>query len=162
MPELNTLLDEIGKQADDRSEASAPSADSIAIFDPTAIAQSARQAIMRGIGGKCPRCGQARLFNSFLKPVSECPACAQDWTFQRADDFPAYLSILLTGHLMAPLLILIARTESMPLWAQIGSAVGLAACLMLATLQPAKGAIIAIQWWFGMHGFGRERSSEDH
>ncbi|MBB3991623.1 hypothetical protein GGR19_003061 [Croceicoccus naphthovorans] len=26
---------------------------------------------------------------------------------------------------------------------------------MIGTLQPAKGAIIALQWWFEMHGFER-------
>jgi hypothetical protein len=29
---------------------------------------------------------------------------------------------------------------------------------MIGFLQPAKGAIIALQWWFGMHGFVKERS----
>jgi hypothetical protein len=25
--------------------------------------------------------------------------------------------------------------------------------MLFALLQPAKGAIIALQWWIGMHGF---------
>ena len=29
--------------------------------------------------------------------------------------------------------------------------------LMLALLQPAKGGVIAMQWWLGLHGFVRER-----
>lgn len=33
--------------------------------------------------------------------------------------------------------------------------VTLSLALLLATLQPANGAIIALQWWFGMHGFKR-------
>jgi uncharacterized protein (DUF983 family) len=31
---------------------------------------------------------------------------------------------------------------------------------MLGLLQPAKGAVIAMQWWLGMHGFVRERRSD--
>ena len=37
--------------------------------------------------------------------------------------------------------------------AKIALAMVLAGALMLALLQPAKGAIIALQWWMGMHGF---------
>ena len=29
--------------------------------------------------------------------------------------------------------------------------------MMVGLLQPAKGAVIAVQWWFGLHGFVRER-----
>ena len=63
-------------------------------------------AILRGLRGRCPRCGEARLFMRFLKPIPHCPQCGQDWTHQQADDFPAYVSIFVTGHLMAMLTIL--------------------------------------------------------
>jgi hypothetical protein len=29
--------------------------------------------------------------------------------------------------------------------------------MLIALLQPAKGVVIALQWWHGMHGFVRER-----
>jgi uncharacterized protein (DUF983 family) len=29
--------------------------------------------------------------------------------------------------------------------------------MMLGMLQPAKGGVIALQWWHGMHGFAKER-----
>jgi uncharacterized protein (DUF983 family) len=155
MPEFNTLLDGIGKQASGQSDESERIGTRVETPDPLTISRSAAQAIVRGIRCKCPRCGQARFFGSFLKPVMQCPVCKQDWTCQRADDFPAYVSILLTGHVMVPFIVLVARTSWIPLWGQIGSAVCLAGCLMLALLQPAKGAIIAILWWFEMDGFKR-------
>jgi uncharacterized protein (DUF983 family) len=34
------------------------------------------------------------------------------------------------------------------------------AALMVGMLQPAKGAIIGMQWWFGMHGFRKERRAD--
>jgi uncharacterized protein (DUF983 family) len=37
--------------------------------------------------------------------VPQCPACGQDWRGHRADDFPPYLAILVTGHVMAPVII---------------------------------------------------------
>ena len=62
-------------------------------------------ALLRGLRGKCPRCDGARLFRAWLKPVDRCPYCAQDWSIQQADDFPAYIGIIVTGHLLAPVVI---------------------------------------------------------
>lgn len=76
---------------------------------------------------------------------------------QQADDFPAYVSILITGHLMAPVIIALVRDAQLSLGALVAIILPLAIILMIALLQPAKGAIIAVQWWFGMHGFKRER-----
>lgn len=110
-------------------------------------------ALWRGAKGECPRCGKTRLFGRFLKPVTHCSACHQDWSLHQADDFPPYISIFLTGHLLAPVLIAFGMSEALPMGAMIGLAMALATVVMLAVLQPAKGATIALQWWHGMHGF---------
>lgn len=110
-------------------------------------------AIVRGAKGRCPRCGEAKLFRAFLKPVAHCPACHHDWTHQQADDFPPYVSIFLTGHLTAPLIIYLGMSSTMPMWQALAICLTLAAVLMIAFLQPAKGGTIALQWWHGMHGF---------
>ena len=31
------------------------------------------QAAARAVKGQCPRCGEAKLFRAFLKPVDQCP-----------------------------------------------------------------------------------------
>ena len=112
-----------------------------------------QSALWRGTKGECPRCGQARLFGKFLKPMAECPSCHQDWTVHQADDFPPYISIFLTGHLLAPVMIAMGMSDRFPLGVMIALAMVLASVLMLVFLQPAKGATIALQWWLGMHGF---------
>lgn len=117
------------------------------------LPESAAQAALRGARNRCPCCGQDALFLKFLKPVSRCGSCDQDWTHQQADDFPAYLAILLTGHILAPLIIALVNHTSLPVWGLMLLIVSLALAMMLAMLQPSKGAIIAIQWWLGMHGF---------
>jgi uncharacterized protein (DUF983 family) len=106
---------------------------------------------------RCPRCGNAHLFARFLKPMPFCPACGQDWKHQRADDFPAYIAMLLTGHLLAPLIIGLELGFAPAVDMLAAIVVPSAMLTMLALLQPAKGAVIALQWWFGMHGFARER-----
>lgn len=118
-----------------------------------ALPHSLSAAILRGIKGQCPRCGEGKLFHAFLKPVSHCPACHQDWTHQRADDFPPYISIFLTGHLMAGPIVWFGVESPLSLWAALAICLTMSAALMIAFLQPAKGGTIALQWWHGMHGF---------
>jgi uncharacterized protein (DUF983 family) len=109
---------------------------------------------------KCPRCGEAPLFARWLKPVETCPSCAQDWALQRADDFPAYIAILVTGHLLAPLMIMLPLDYDVGPLTMLAITIPLAVAMMLAMLQPAKGAVIATQWWHGLHGFVQERLPE--
>ena len=110
-------------------------------------------AMRRGIMGRCPRCGGAHLFAGFLKPVERCPLCSQDWTLHAADDFPPYVSIIITGHVMAPVMIVLGSLTALSMMLTVGIALVLAVTLLLVLLQPAKGGIIALQWWMGMHGF---------
>lgn len=123
------------------------------------LPRSGRAAIWRGVLGKCPRCGSAPLFRNWLKPLQHCPACAVDWTPQRADDFPAYISILLTGHLLAPVIIALVLDWDLGPGALAAIILPLTVVLMLGLLQPAKGGVIALQWWHGLNGFRRERAS---
>lgn len=119
------------------------------------------QAALRGIRGRCPRCDSGRLFGKWLKPLDRCPVFTLDLTHQRADDFPAYIAMLVTGHLMAPLIIMLSLDFDLGPGAMMAIIVPLALVIMLGMLQPAKGAVIATQWWFGMHGFIKERLPED-
>ena len=89
--------------------------------------------------------------------MDTCSACGQDWTHQRADDFPAYIAILVTGHLLAPLIIFLSADLDLGPAAMFAILVPLALVMMLGMLQPSKGAIIAAQWWHGLHGFVKER-----
>lgn len=117
------------------------------------------RAIQRGMRRRCPRCGEAPLFRKWLKSQERCAHCGQDWSHHRADDFPAYIAMLLTGHLLAP--VMIALTLDLDLSPAVILALLLptAVAMMLAMLGPAKGAVIAAQWWHGLHGFTRERAA---
>lgn len=126
------------------------------------LPKSLREALIRGIRGRCPRCGEAKLFRKFLKPVDLCPQCHQDWTHQRADDMPPYISILITGHVLAPVIIYFGAFSDISMGEAMAVCLVLAAVMMISLLQPAKGGTIALQWWHGMHGFvpsGKEEAS---
>ncbi len=124
------------------------------------LPHSLRSALARGLRGRCPRCGEGSLFRKWLKPRQACPACALDLRPQQADDFPAYIAIFLTGHLLAPVIILLALDYALSTFQMAAIIMPLAIAMILFQLQPAKGAVIALQWWNGMHGFKRERPEE--
>ena len=82
-----------------------------------------------------------------------CPVCREELHHHRADDGPAYLTILIVGHLMAPLLHIVFKTwRPDPLTLFTIFAVGCVA-LSLYLLPRLKGAIVAFQWARYMHGF---------
>jgi uncharacterized protein (DUF983 family) len=62
--------------------------------------------VFRGLRGRCPACGEGKMFWRYLKVSESCPKCSRDLACYPADDGPAYLTILLIGHLLvAPLLL---------------------------------------------------------
>ena len=115
------------------------------------------QAVMRGVRGCCPRCDGAKLFRKWLKPVDTCPNCQRDWSVQQADDFPAYIGIFIVGHLLAPIVIAMIGTFGMSAFATLAIILPVAVVMLIAMLQPTKGAVIAFLWWQGIGAFKRER-----
>ena len=67
-----------------------------------------RQAMLRGWRRRCPCCGSGPMLRGYLKVRESCPVCGEALHHQRADDGPAYLTILIVGHLMAPLILWLA------------------------------------------------------
>jgi len=76
---------------------------------------------------------------------------------QQADDFPAYIGIFVVGHLLAPVVIAMI-SGGVSAWLTLAIILPVAVVLLLAMLQPVKGAVIAFLWWHGIGAFrGRER-----
>ena len=59
-------------------------------------------ALTRGALGRCPACGQGRLFNGFLRTADECTHCHTPLGRIRADDAPPYFTILVVGQDLLP------------------------------------------------------------
>ena len=113
-------------------------------------------AIKRGFRGRCPRCGEGKLFRAFLKVDDACSACGQDFSGHRADDLPAYLVIVIVGHIVVPLALMIETNFSPPVALQLAIYLPLTFIASLALLQPVKGAVVGAQWALRMHGFDEE------
>jgi uncharacterized protein (DUF983 family) len=110
-------------------------------------------AIARGLRRRCPACGEGAMFDGFLAVRPACPACGESLAHHRADDAPAWATMLVVGHVMVPV-ILAARGVDLPVWAHSLLWPLLALGLCLALLPRVKGAIVGWQWSQRMHGFG--------
>lgn len=124
--------------------------------DQTApMERDVKQAMWRGLRRRCPNCGEGHLFSGYLKVADTCPECGESFHHHRADDGPAYLTILVVGHLMAPLIhIVFVHYRPEPWVMALGFTTGCVA-LSLFLLPRLKGFVVAIQWAKYMHGFGR-------
>jgi uncharacterized protein (DUF983 family) len=111
------------------------------------------KALARGFAMKCPNCGRGHLFRRFLKVADHCEVCGEDFSAQRADDFPAYLVIIMVGHIVVPALLAVETAYAPPAWLQLLFWLPFTMFSALGLLQPTKGAIVALQWHTGMHGF---------
>jgi uncharacterized protein (DUF983 family) len=110
--------------------------------------------LRRGLMLRCPACGEGHMLTGYLKVNDSCPACGEVLSYHRADDGPAYLTILIVGHLMAPLLLwtfVTFRPEPLTLMTVFMSGT---VALSLFLLPRFKGMIVALQWAKEMHGFG--------
>lgn len=113
-----------------------------------------KPALLRGWRRRCPSCGAGPLLRGYLKVRDACPVCGEELHHHRADDGPAYLTILIVGHLLAPmLLITYTKFRPEPLVMAVGFTIGTVA-LSLYLLPRLKGALVALQWAQRMHGFG--------
>jgi len=110
-------------------------------------------AMGRGFKCRCPRCGQGKLFRAFLKTADSCSVCGQDFTGHRADDLPAYLVIVIVGHIVVPIVLWVETNYSPSIALQLAIYLPITLVSSLLLLQPVKGAVVGLQWAFRMHGF---------
>jgi uncharacterized protein (DUF983 family) len=113
------------------------------------------EAIRRGFMGRCPACGRGRLFRGYLKVVTSCTICGEDLSHHRADDAPAYLTMLIVGHVVGGGVLF--SEEQWPHSSLVLDALfWLTATIVMSLLilPRAKGAVVGQQWAMCLHGFG--------
>lgn len=116
-----------------------------------------RPAVMRGFRRRCPNCGEGHIFDGYLKVSERCPVCREEMHHHRADDGPAYLTILIVGHILGfAMHFAWVKFRPEPLVMVTVFTIGCTA-LSLYLLPRLKGMIVGIQWAKRMHGFGKSR-----
>ena len=116
-------------------------------------------ALRKGWRRKCPSCCKGSLMEGYLKVRPACDVCGEAFYHHRADDGPAYLTILIVGHVTMPMLhFAFVRWRPDPVTLLLIFGVG---CVLLSLylLPRLKGAIVAFQWARYMHGFSEIQQS---
>ena len=114
--------------------------------------------LSRDFLGGCPHCGSGKLFKSFLKPVDECKVCHEPLGHIRAEDGPAWATILVVGHVLAPFLLGVVPDSSWPDWMLLATILPAVLILTLVLLPRMKGAFIGIIWRSSCVGSEKGRS----
>ena len=105
-----------------------------------------RLILWRGIKGQCPNCGRGRLFKAYLQQVDKCAICDEEISSIRADDGPAWLTILLTGHIVAPMIAYFALHETLHPWLAMSILLTIALSVVFFLLPRTKGLFVAAIW----------------
>ena len=105
-----------------------------------------RSAFAAGLAGRCPRCGQGKLFAGFLTLRPGCEACGLDYSFADAGDGPAVFVILFAGFAVIIPALIVEFVYQPPFWLH---AVLWGPLILLTTLGPLrllKGLLIALHY----------------
>lgn len=124
-----------------------------ALYTPAPTERPAWPAIRKAMAHRCPNCGKGALYEKYLKLRSECAECGEDLSHARADDGPAYLSILVTAKVMGTAQLMAYEAWQPPALVMAGT-FGVGVVVMALALLPRfKGLIVGVQWAKRMHGF---------
>src|SRR5690554_6023645 len=100
----------------------------------------------RGFRGRCPECGTGRLFRAFAKVGDHCSECGEEFHHHRADDLPAYLVIMIVGHIVVGAFMGMEAMFTLTMWQHLAIWIPVTILASLALLTPVKGAVVGLQW----------------
>ncbi len=116
--------------------------------------------MLRGAARKCPACGVGAMFWRYLKVADACPHCGEELHHHRADDAPAYFTIVIVGHIVVGLVLAVEIAYRPALWVHAALWLPLTVILTLVLLPSVKGALVGLQWALRMHGFDPNSTEE--
>lgn len=108
--------------------------------------------LSRGFRRRCPSCGAGQLFRTYLKQVDNCKTCSTEFGHIRADDIPAYFTVLLVGHLVVPLAVMVEQLYHPSQWAHYAMWIPLTLLLTFGLLPCIKGASVGVLWRLRLSG----------
>ncbi|MGE0846726.1 MAG: DUF983 domain-containing protein [Flavobacteriaceae bacterium] len=132
------------------------------IASPAPDRRSVAGALWRGFRGRCPECGEGRMFRAYLKVSDACPHCGEALHHHRADDAPAYFTILVVGHAIIPGALALERAFQPAMWIHMSLWLPLSVIIALVSLPRIKGMLVGLQWALRMHGFGEPEAALGH
>jgi uncharacterized protein (DUF983 family) len=116
------------------------------ILDQTSSRPSLWRAVRRAVGGRCPNCGEGKLMRSYLKSVERCAVCDEAYGHIRSDDAAPWLTILVVGHIIVPLLLVVEQNTAWPTWLAMTVWPLAAFALAMLFLPRAKQLFVGLIW----------------
>jgi uncharacterized protein (DUF983 family) len=100
-----------------------------------------------GVRGRCPQCGEGRLFNGFLTLAPRCECCGLDFSFADPADGPAFFVICFAcvPSVLFAVWAEVAFSPSLWFHALVSLPLVLATCI--PPLRPLKGWLVASQFF---------------
>jgi uncharacterized protein (DUF983 family) len=99
-----------------------------------------------GLRGRCPACGEGRLFAGFLSVRPRCQVCGADLSGQDSGDGPVAFIVLLVGAIVVFGALFAELAWAWPVWLHMLVWLPLTVLLVLAIMRPAKALLIALQY----------------
>jgi uncharacterized protein (DUF983 family) len=106
--------------------------------------------IWRGLCARCPACGQAPIFDGYLKVHQHCRLCHAPLGDMPADDAPPYIAMTFVLQLVAIFVVLFYKGYFHPGILLAAAMLVLLVLACLGALRLAKGAIIGILLKLGL------------
>ncbi|MEM6381457.1 MAG: DUF983 domain-containing protein [Pseudomonadota bacterium] len=99
-----------------------------------------------GLRGRCPRCGQGKLFDGFLKVRSRCDVCELDYGFADSGDGPAVFITFFSGAIAVGFALWLELAYQPPYWVHALLSLPIILITAIGPLRPLKGWMIARQY----------------
>ncbi len=99
-----------------------------------------------GVRGRCPRCGQGRLFKSFLTLAPRCDVCGLDYAFADPADGPAFFVICFTCVPAVLFAVWLEVEYEVPYWVHLVTSLPVLLLTCIPPLRPLKGWLVASQY----------------
>ena len=102
--------------------------------------------IATGLAGRCPRCGEGKLFKGVIALRPRCEACDLDYAFADSGDGPAVFVILIAGFILMGAALFVEFTFHPPVWVHVLLWLPLATVVCVTLLRLLKGIMVALQY----------------
>ena len=99
-----------------------------------------------GLAGRCPRCGEGKLFKSFITIADKCEVCGQDFKFADSGDGPAIFVMLIAGFVIVGAALWLEISYEPPFWVYFVVFLPLTLVVCLGMLRPLKSVLVALQY----------------
>ncbi|MFO1114917.1 MAG: DUF983 domain-containing protein [Beijerinckiaceae bacterium] len=99
-----------------------------------------------GLAGRCPRCGEGKLFKGFITIADKCEVCGQDFKFADSGDGPAIFVMLIAGFVIVGAALWLEISYEPPFWVYFVVFLPLTLVVCLGMLRPLKSVLVALQY----------------